>query len=106
MPGALAGVLIGGILGHQIGGGTGRDVATVGGVVAGAALGSRVGGGDGRTSSQTVQRCAPETRERVGNRSPDYWDVSYSFRGQQHRAQMTQAPGPTITVNRSGEPRG
>lgn len=104
--GAVVGALLGGILGHQIGGGTGRDLATVGGVVAGAALGSRVGGSDDRGSTQDVQRCAPDTRERVGNRRPEYWDVSYTFRGQQHQVQMTQAPGATISVNRLGEPRG
>jgi hypothetical protein len=27
------------------------------------------------------------------------------FRGQVHHVQMTEPPGPTITVNRDGEPR-
>ena len=35
VPGAIAGAVIGGILGHQVGGGRGQDVATVGGAVAG-----------------------------------------------------------------------
>jgi uncharacterized protein YcfJ len=107
MGGAIVGALLGGILGHQIGGGTGRDLATVGGVVAGAAVGSRVGGADGRgAQTQDVQRCAPDTRDRMGDRSPEYWDVSYTFRGQQHQVQMTRPPGATIPVNRQGEPRG
>ncbi|WP_088278972.1 beta/gamma crystallin-related protein [Ideonella sp. A 288] len=103
VPGAIAGALLGGILGHQVGGGTGRDVATVGGVVAGAAVGSRAGrDGGGGTVTQNVQRC-----ENVSsNDRPDYWDVSYTFRGQPHRVQMSRPPGSTVTVNRQGEPRG
>jgi hypothetical protein len=31
--------------------------------------------------------------------------VTYVFRGQQHRAQLSAAPGPTIAVNGEGEPR-
>jgi len=48
-----------------------------------------------------VQRC-----ENVpGGAQPAYWDVTCNFRGQDHRIQMTTAPGPTITVNEQGEPR-
>jgi hypothetical protein len=31
--------------------------------------------------------------------------VTYNFRGQIHRAQLSFAPGSTITVNDRGEPR-
>jgi len=48
-----------------------------------------------------VQRC---TNTPSATR-PDYWDVTYNFRGQDHRVQMTTAPGPTVTVNDQGEPR-
>ena len=47
--GAIAGALIGGVLGHQVGGGTGKDLATVGGAVAGGVIGSNVGR-NGQTS--------------------------------------------------------
>jgi uncharacterized protein YcfJ len=36
---------------------------------------------------------------------PAYWDVSYNFRGVEHRTQLSAAPGRTIPVNQSGEPR-
>ena len=49
---------------------------------------------------QDVQRCAD-----VGQGRPDHWDVTYKFRGLEHRVQTTSAPGPTITVNGQGEPR-
>ena len=102
VPGAIVGAVIGGVLGHQVGGGRGKDVATAGGAVAGAAVGANVGRGGGGTYSQDVQRC-----ERVANQGPpDYWDVAYNFRGLEHRVQMSAPPGPTITVNDNGEPRG
>lgn len=47
--GALLGAVAGAVLGNQIGGGSGRDAATVLGGVAGAAVGSQVG----RTTSVT-----------------------------------------------------
>ncbi|MFW2357509.1 glycine zipper 2TM domain-containing protein [Hydrogenophaga sp.] len=104
IPGAIAGAVIGGILGHQIGNGSGRDIATVGGAVAGAAVGSNVGrnGHGNQPRTQEVQRCTP-TANRHGQ--PDYWDVTYSFRGVGHRVQMTSQPGRTILVNGNGEPR-
>jgi uncharacterized protein YcfJ len=100
VPRALLGAVIGGILGHQIGGGTGRDVATVGGAVAGGVLGGR-SGRDSHVETRDVQHCA--TTAATGR--PAYWDVSYRFRGQDHRIQMTKPPGETVSVNRLGEPR-
>jgi uncharacterized protein YcfJ len=97
--GAIAGAVIGGILGHQIGSGRGQDVATVGGAVAGGAIGANVGRNRGG-EFQDVQRCT-----NVSNQAPAYWDVTYFFRGQEHRIQMSSPPGQTIQVNESGEPR-
>ncbi|TAK48090.1 MAG: glycine zipper 2TM domain-containing protein [Betaproteobacteria bacterium] len=102
VPAAIAGAIIGGIIGHQLGSGSGQDIATVGGAVAGAAVGAHVDRGDGPpVQTQDVQRC-----ESIPSRSrPDYWDVTYYFRGHEHRVQMTAPPGPTVTVNERGEPR-
>ncbi len=99
--GAIAGAIIGGVLGHQVGGGRGRDIATAGGAVGGAALGSEVGRDRGGYGGRDVQRC-----QEVASGPPEYWDVTYTFRGVQHRVQMRNPPGDTITVNGNGEPRG
>ena len=100
VPGAIVGALIGGILGHQVGGGSGKDIATAGGVVTGAVVGSRMGGNN-QAPTQDVQRC-----ENVPSQAqPQFWDVTYEFRGQEHRVQMTAPPGQTVTVNAQGEPR-
>ena len=58
VPGAIAGAVIGGILGHQVGGGGGRDVATAGGVVAGAVIGANVNRDNRPAEIRDVQRCA------------------------------------------------
>jgi uncharacterized protein YcfJ len=102
VPGAVIGAVIGGVLGHQVGRGTGKDIATVGGAVAGGAVGSQVGRSGGQqVQTRDVQRC-----ENVPSQArPDHWDVTYNFRGQEHRIQMTAPPGPTVTVNEHGEPR-
>lgn len=101
-PGAVLGALLGGVLGHQVGGGSGKDIATAGGVIAGAVIGSKMGNSGASAQARDVQRC-----EDVPSQArPEYWDVTYSFRGQEHRIQMTAPPaGRTITVNGQGEPR-
>jgi len=59
------------------------------------------GGGGQQVTTRDVQRCAS-----VPSRArPDHWDVTYNFRGQEHRVQMTAPPGRTVTVNAKGEPR-
>lgn len=100
--GAAVGAVLGGILGHQVGGGTGKQVATVGGALGGAALGAQYGRNDARVpASQDVRHCDSNPAQAT----PAYWDVSYRFRGQEHRVQMATQPGRTVTVNRNGEPR-
>jgi uncharacterized protein YcfJ len=97
----IAGALIGGILGHQVGGGSGKDLATIGGAVAGGAIGANMGRDRSATTSERdVRRC-----ETTASSTPEFWDVSYEFRGTTHRVQMNTEPGRTIAVNRNGEPR-
>lgn len=103
IPGGIAGAIIGGVLGHQIGGGRGQDIATGVGAVGGAVVGANVGknyGSGPQYNTQNVQRC-----ENVASGRPAYWDVTYNFRGEYHKVQLTAPPGPTILVNGRGEPR-
>lgn len=104
IPGALIGAVLGGVLGHQVGSGSGNTIATIGGVVAGGAAGSqagRLGIGNQQAQTRDVQRCDTVSSEA----KPDYWDVTYQFRGQEHRIQTTTPPGQTVRVNARGEPR-
>lgn len=75
-------------------------VATAIGAIGGAAVGANVSRGT-QVYTQDVQRCAAVP----GSARPEYWDVTYVFRGVYHRAQLGFAPGATITVNERGEPR-
>ena len=99
--GAVIGAIAGGILGHQVGGGSGRDAATVAGVVGGAVVGNNIGRNQQPGyGTQDVQRC--ETVQGT----PQYYEVTYDFRGARHVAQMSAPPaGNTIIVNERGEPR-
>ncbi len=103
LPGTIAGAVIGGILGHQVGGGRGQDLATAGGAVAGAVFGGSIGRNSGGAPAATrdVRRCENVPRQARA----DFWDVTYRFRGAEHYMQMTRPPGATITVNDRGEPR-
>ncbi|MBS1230811.1 MAG: hypothetical protein H6R17_4088 [Proteobacteria bacterium] len=103
VPATIAGAVIGGILGHQVGGGRGNDLATAGGAVAGALVGNKLGSDSGgqQLSTRDVERCASTPSQA----RPEYWDVSYVFRGQAHRLQMSEPPGATVWVNERGEPR-
>lgn len=101
--GSVVGAILGGVLGHQVGGGRGKDAATIGGAVAGGLLGNNIGRDDNgrQTYSRDVQRC--ESSQAQG--TPEYWDVTYNFRGRQYSMQTASPPGPTVTVNSRGEPR-
>ena len=102
VPGAVVGGVVGGIIGHQIGSGRGRDLATGIGAATGAVVGANAGrGAPGTVYTQDVQRCANVSS---GARL-DYWDVTYNFRGYEHRLQTTTPPGATVLVNAQGEPR-
>jgi outer membrane lipoprotein SlyB len=53
--GAGAGAVLGGLLGHQIGGGTGQQLATVAGAVGGAVVGNQVEGNMKATTSYEIR---------------------------------------------------
>lgn len=100
--GLLLGGLIGGVLGHQVGGGSGKDLATVAGAVGGAVVGNQIAGGATvGPVGRDVQRC-----ETTQSATPAYWDVTYNYRGAEHHVQMSAPPaGNTIFVNANGLPR-
>ncbi len=58
--GKVGGAVVGGVLGHQVGGGTGKTLATIGGAAAGAYAGNEV---QKRTSSKTIWRTRVTLKE-------------------------------------------
>ena len=67
--GMVSGAVLGGIIGHQIGGGSGNTVATIGG----AALGGFVGNRIGRKMDESDQRQAAQTLETGRDRDESSW---------------------------------
>ena len=101
--GLLLGGLIGGVLGHQVGGGSGKDLATVAGAVGGAVVGNNIASGRSSVGpiARDVQRC-----ETTANTTPEFWDVTYNYRGVENHVQMSAPPtGNIIFVNADGLPR-
>ena len=75
--------------------------AVIGGVAGGAAVGANVGRNDQVvTNTRDIRRC-----ENVAGQTPQYYDVTYDWRGVQHHVQMSSPPARTILVNGNGEPR-
>ncbi len=92
--GAVMGAIAGGAVGHQIGGGNGRTLATMAGVLGGAVLGDRIEGGSA-PEVRNVQSCSTQTT--YENRTMAY-HVVYEFAGKRYTVQMPQDPGPTVRL--------
>lgn len=71
--GAGAGAVVGGLLGHQIGGGHGRQLATVAGAVGGAVVGNQVEGNMKATRSYTIRVRMDDGSYRTFHRSAPGW---------------------------------
>ena len=103
----IFGAIIGGVIGTQCGGGTGKDLMTA----AGAAVGASVAADQQRRRypdryyATTEQRCETETRWRVEERIVA-WDVTYQLHGQTYQARMQEAPGDRIQVRVGVQPVG
>ena len=100
--GSVLGAVAGGVLGHQFGGGRGRDVATVAGALAGGYAGNQVQGGlqDRDTYTTTEQRCKTvydKQEKQLG------YDVTYKIGDQQGKIRMENDPGTRIPLDRNGQ---
>lgn len=91
------GALVGGILGHQVGGGTGKTLATIAGAGAGGYAGNQIQRKvqQNDTYATTEQRCvtAYDLRE-----EPAGFDVAYEYNGRQHHLHMDHDPGDSLPV--------
>jgi uncharacterized protein YcfJ len=92
--GAVMGAIAGGAVGHQVGGGNGRTLATMAGVLGGAVLGDKIEGGSA-PEVRNVQSCS--TQMSYENRTMAY-NVVYEFAGKRYNVQMPQDPGPTVRL--------
>ncbi|AAZ96055.1 conserved hypothetical protein [Thiobacillus denitrificans ATCC 25259] len=95
--GTAVGAIAGGLLGSQVGGGSGRTVATVAGAAAGGYAGNQIQKGmqDKDTVSRTETRCKTvydSHTETIG------YDVRYRLGKEEGQVRMEQRPGARIPV--------
>jgi len=102
---AILGSILGGVIGHQFGGGHGKTAATI----AGAAIGGAVANDaqyrryPPRYYTARAQRCRTETNWRSEERVIA-WDVSWKYRGKIYHSTMDEPPGDRIRVRVSVDP--
>jgi uncharacterized protein YcfJ len=99
-PGAvLVGAVIGGVIGHQFGGGHGRDAATAAGAFIGANHAASQTYRDGRVVEREVYetRCERVHEARYEERIEGY-DVTYRYQGHLYHTRTHYPPGRRIRV--------
>jgi uncharacterized protein YcfJ len=93
--GMVVGALVGGLLGNQVGGGRGRDVATVAGAIGGGYAGREIDRQHtgGRRYNETVRDCrtVSEPQEKTVG-----YDVQYAYEGEVRSLRLDQKPGDTV----------
>jgi uncharacterized protein YcfJ len=91
------GALVGGVLGHQVGGGSGKTLATVAGAGAGGYAGNKIqqSAQQHDTYTTTEQRCNTvyDMKE-----EPAGFDVVYELDGGKHHLHMNSDPGDSLPV--------
>jgi uncharacterized protein YcfJ len=92
--GAAMGAIAGGVIGNQMGQGSGNAAATMLGLFGGAILGDKIEG-PGTPEVKNVQNCSQQMF--YENRTMAY-NVVYEYAGKQYTVQMPQDPGPTVRL--------
>ncbi|HDS1238949.1 glycine zipper 2TM domain-containing protein [Pluralibacter gergoviae] len=100
--GSLLGAVAGGVIGHQFGGGHGKDIATVAGALGGGYAGNQIQGSmqDNDTYTTTQQRCKTvydKSEKMLG------YDVTYKIGDQQGKIRMDRDPGTQIPLDNNGQ---
>ncbi|EHT7232476.1 TPA: glycine zipper 2TM domain-containing protein [Escherichia coli] len=100
--GSVLGAVAGGVIGHQFGGGCGKDVATVVGALGGGYAGNQIQGSlqESDTYTTTQQRCKTvydKSEKMLG------YDVTYKIGDQQGKIRMDRDPGTQIPLDSNGQ---
>ncbi|WP_312466488.1 glycine zipper 2TM domain-containing protein [Pseudescherichia sp.] len=102
LTGSVLGAVAGGVIGHQFGGGRGKDVATVVGALGGGYAGNQVQGAmqERDTYTSTQQRCKTvydKSEKMLG------YDVTYKIGDQHGKIRMGNDPGTQIPLDSNGQ---
>ena len=100
--GSVLGAVAGGVLGHQFGGGRGKDVASVVGAFGGGYAVNLIQGSmqENDTYTSTQQRCKTvydKSEKMLG------YDVTYKIGDQQGKIRMDKDPGTQIPLDNNGQ---
>ncbi|SFH66611.1 glycine zipper 2TM domain-containing protein [Modicisalibacter xianhensis] len=102
--GTAIGAIVGGVLGNQVGGGSGKKIATAAGAVAGGFAGREVQGRmqQGDTYTATEQRChtVTDSQEKLLG-----YDVEYRVDGEAYRIRLDEAPESNRVPLLNGQPQ-
>lgn len=95
--GKLLGAVIGGVLGHQVGGGRGKDAATVGGAILGGVLGDKVQHKQQQTKTLSRIETSCQTVQEWKEKTTGY-DVAYRYEGQAAQIRLGYQPEQRVPV--------
>lgn len=95
--GTAIGAVAGGLLGHMVGGGKGNTLATVAGAVGGGYAGNRIQANrqQGQVTSSTQRHC--DTVSNTSTKTIGY-DVRYEYNGVTRTVRMDRDPGDRVQV--------
>lgn len=95
--GTAVGAVVGGLLGNQVGGGSGKKIATVAGAVGGGYAGNQVQGrmqsNDTYTTTETRCNTVTDSHDKVVG-----YDVKYDLGGEIGKVRMDRDPGGKIPL--------
>lgn len=100
----IAGGLIGGVIGNQFGGGSGKTAMTIAGTLLGGSVGRDVGARHQDVDYAYQEQCRVVERSYQEQRIDGY-EVTYRYHGKQYTTVMDQRPGKFIPVDVHVEPR-
>lgn len=95
--GTAIGAVVGGVAGHQVGGGDGKKIATVVGAAAGAYAGHEIQKNQQEKDTQTVTKQVCKTVDHRTTKIVGY-TVKYEYNGTLHTTRMDHDPGAQVQV--------
>ncbi len=109
--GTLAGAIVGGVLGHQVGHGRSRDIATVAGAIVGAAVANnhtnegykKYKNNHRYPHRHEIENCRTKTTSHYTRKLVGF-DVTYKYKGEIFHTFMEKHPGKRIKVSISITP--
>lgn len=96
--GTVIGGLAGGLLGHQVGGGSGKTAATIVGAIGGAMVGRNIGERPSVTNT-TRRECNQAYHDEITG-----YNVTYEYRGRRETITMPNDPGKRLQMRVTVEP--